>query len=384
MHEGMNKADSEKTILYIGGFELPDKNAAAHRVLSNAKLFKLLGYNTVFIGTDKSGKKNNSILDSKKSAGGFDTYSVEYPTSTGQWLDYISQIDKYLTVASCIPDLKAIVCYNFPAIALGKIRRFCCQNGIKCIADVTEWYAGLGRSLPVKIIKGADTFLRMRIIQKKMDGLIVISRYLQDYYRRCNNVVYIPPLTDLSESKWKNKPSKATDILYLAYAGSPGTKDKIDLLIAALKSVNRKYHLDVVGIEKDAYLSMHGEDSAYLRENQDIVFHGRISHMEALEIIKRANYSCFFRIPDRVTTAGFPTKFSEAISCGTPVITNRSSNIADYLSGENGYLVYNLTNEAISSVIDAAKPNINTDTQLFDYRQYEAEMKRFLDGVFGF
>ena len=65
MHEGMNKADSEKTILYIGGFELPDKNAAAHRVLSNAKLFKLLGYNTVFIGTDKSGKKNNSIFDSK-------------------------------------------------------------------------------------------------------------------------------------------------------------------------------------------------------------------------------------------------------------------------------------------------------------------------------
>ena len=129
---------------------------------------------------------------------------------------------------------------------------------------------------------------------------------------------------------------------------------------------------------------MHGEDSAFLRENQDIIFHGRISHMEALEIIKRANYSCFFRIPDRVTTAGFPTKFSEAISCGTPVITNRSSNIADYLSGENGYLVDNLTNEAISSVIDAAKPNKNTDTQLFDYRQYEAEMKRFLDDVFGF
>ena len=26
------------TILYIGGFELPDKNAAAHRVLSNGKI----------------------------------------------------------------------------------------------------------------------------------------------------------------------------------------------------------------------------------------------------------------------------------------------------------------------------------------------------------
>ena len=33
------------TIIYYGGFSLPDKNAAANRVVSNGKIFKDLGYN---------------------------------------------------------------------------------------------------------------------------------------------------------------------------------------------------------------------------------------------------------------------------------------------------------------------------------------------------
>lgn len=45
-------------ILYIGGFELPDKNAAAQRVVSNAKLCRDLGYEVTLIGVDKSIKSN--------------------------------------------------------------------------------------------------------------------------------------------------------------------------------------------------------------------------------------------------------------------------------------------------------------------------------------
>ena len=40
----------DKQIIYWGGFELPDKNAAAHRVMANAKLFRQFGYEVVFLG----------------------------------------------------------------------------------------------------------------------------------------------------------------------------------------------------------------------------------------------------------------------------------------------------------------------------------------------
>ena len=382
MHEETKLTGRKGTILYIGGFELPDKNAAAHRVLSNAKLFHLLGYDTVFVGTDKSGEKFNRVFDSKGAVSGFVSYAVAYPDSLKKWVGYVTKVDKYLAVAKTIPDLKAIVCYNFPAVALERIRRYCRKTGVKCIADVTEWYPAAGKNLVMKIIKGLDVFLRMRIIQKNLDGLIVISRYLQEYYGKCRNVVYLPPLTDLSDPKWENTQAKSTDTLYLAYAGSPGTKDRIDLLIGALKSVQRKYHLDIVGIDKEAYLSMHGEDAAFLEKNEDIIFHGRVSHLTALDIVKRANYSCFFRVPDRVTTAGFPTKFAEAVSCGTPVITNRSSNIADYLTSGNGCLVEELTVEAISKLIECVDYCVDTDIGLFSYREYRAKVQKFLSDIF--
>mgnify|MGYP004602292779 FL=1 len=35
-------SNEKKTLVYIGGFELPDKNAAAHRVVSNAEIFREL------------------------------------------------------------------------------------------------------------------------------------------------------------------------------------------------------------------------------------------------------------------------------------------------------------------------------------------------------
>ena len=35
--------ENKGRVLYAGGFELPDRNAAAHRVLNNAKILKALG-----------------------------------------------------------------------------------------------------------------------------------------------------------------------------------------------------------------------------------------------------------------------------------------------------------------------------------------------------
>ncbi len=67
---------------------------------------------------------------------------------------------------------------------------------------------------------------------------------------------------------------------------------------------------------------------------------GRIPHNEALDLLKKSDYSIFLRDTNLVTTAGFPTKFVEALSCGIPVLTNRNSNLADYLiEGKNGFWI---------------------------------------------
>ena len=41
------KKMKKETVLYIGGFQLPEKNAAALRVVANAKILRELGYRVV-------------------------------------------------------------------------------------------------------------------------------------------------------------------------------------------------------------------------------------------------------------------------------------------------------------------------------------------------
>ncbi len=67
---------SKGTIIYIGGFELPDKNAAAQRVVSNAKLLREVGYDVVLVGVDKE----ISIKVDENIFYGFKTYSIKYKT----------------------------------------------------------------------------------------------------------------------------------------------------------------------------------------------------------------------------------------------------------------------------------------------------------------
>lgn len=337
-----------KTIFYIGGFELPDKNAAAHRVLGNAKILRDLGYRVVLIGVDKSLPWKQDIFATCHDVQGFQCLSVPYPKSSMEWIGYLSDISMIRNAADRYPDLDAVICYNYPAAALMRLKSYCRSKGIRIMADCTEWYSTRGSSILFKIIKGTDSFLRMRILQKQMDGLIVISRFLGNYYSKCRNVAVIPPLADLNEEKWKissdtENESSQTGIRF-AYAGSPGkTKDKLGFIIDLLGRIqdNRNYLFSVIGITKEQYLEMYPNHTELLSKlDGKVVFYGRVSHQESIDHIKNADFSLFIREDSRLTRAGFPTKFVESISCGTPVITTKTSDLEEYLQvGENGYFI---------------------------------------------
>ena len=366
--------------LYIGGFELPDKNAAAHRVMSNAKIIRDLGGDVVFVGVDKNLSWGTSVLSIKGNVQGFTSYSVPYPSSKKQWIDYLCGIKPYVNVLEKEKDFTSVIFYNFPAIAMKRLMRYCRKYGIKCAADITEWYSPKGKGFAFFVLKGLDTWLRMRIFHKQMDGLIVISKYLANYYKHNKNIVLIPPLVDKSEEKWIGLPQKTNDdVLKFVYAGSPGIKDRIDVLIAALKSVKRSYHLDVIGISKEEYLNRNPEDESFLKDNDAIVFKGRLSHIQTLNFVSHADFSCFFREDDRMTKAGFSTKFVEAISCGTPVLTNKTSNLEDYCcGGRNAVLLNSIDCEEVADAINMLNKSLLADRDMFNCINFVEEFKKFL------
>lgn len=381
---------SKGTILYLGGFELPDKNAAAHRVLSNGKILKELGYQVVFIDVDKSLDFNSNVLKTNKQVQGFECWSIPYPKTNKEWFLYLVSIESIKKIINQYKDVKAIIAYNYQAIALNRLNKFCNNQGIKTIADCTEWYTTKGANIIFKVIKGLDSFLRMRIIQKKLDGIIVISKYLESYYNSCRNVVRIPPLVDLKEDKWNIPYEESRDNkVRFVYSGSPGkNKDKINLLIEALYDLEQhdNYLFNIVGITKEQYINDYPEHLEMLNSlGKRIIFLGRVRHIESLKYLKKSDFSVFVRENTRVTMAGFPTKFVESISSGIPVITNKNSDLEDYIkNGENGFFVNENILEGFKRVISMdpekikfMKIKINSDT--FSIEGFKSEFKRLFE-----
>lgn len=365
---------------------MPDGNAAAQRVLGIAKVLYECGYDIRFCGL-----KRNILTPESGVIEGFTYTNYAYPTSPDKWLKYligrdqsVQEIEKYN------PDI--VILYNHPAFAIEHIAEYCHNKGINVLADITEWYAPVGNPI-FKLIKGYDTNRRMYKSHLKLEGLICISSYLADFYRKRGvKVIEIPPLVDIRQHKWHQQFEKNNNEVRIVYAGSTGVnKDRLDLIIAALDKViptlNKRIRFDVIGITKEQYQTIWKDKI----NHSFVVFHGRKPHEEVIKKLLEADFQIFLRPDNLPNRAGFPTKFAETITSGTLPITNLSSNLKDYLiDGKTGFIVKGLDQESIHDTIIKAlsigtqelaviKANINNMT--FDFTSFISPLKAFLSTI---
>lgn len=364
-----------KRVLYIGGFELPDKNAAAQRVMANAKLLREIGFEVSFIGISKDINNAPEIVD------GFQSEPIPYPSSIKQWIRQICIFIDTKVILSHKPDY--VILYNFPSIASLRILRTCHQNGIKVIEDITEWEAATSFSLR-EIIHWFDINLRMRFAVKEMDGVIAISRLLHDYYHKYTSTIMVPPTVDISLEKWnRNRKLTVNSPRKLIYAGSigMGNKDRLDKIIDVVQKY-KSLELDIIGLDEQQYLSAFGQESPL---SNNVHFFGRVSHVNAVTAVQKADFQLLIRDSTLKNNAGFPTKFVESMTCCTPLIATSISNITDYLqNGINGFLVdENQTlNTVLGQIIEMRDEEIIEmktkckDLVCFDFRNYKSDFER--------
>lgn len=365
-------------ILYLGGFELPDKNAAAQRVLANSKLLRDMGYEVSFIGVSKD------IDNAPAQVHGFNSAPVKYPTTISQWIHQILTYIDFEVIGSYKPDY--VILYNFPSIASLRILKKCHKLGIKVFHDLTEWEEVSGLN-PREIIRKMDIGLRMRYCMKKMDGVIAISRYLFDYYKKYTKCILVPPTVDLENLKFHRDRDleKNTPGVRLVYAGSSGlSKDRLDKIVNAVPHFP-KIRLDIIGLDKKQYSKIYKNS---VPESDNVVFHGRVSHQEAINAVCNADFQMLIREDTLKNRAGFPTKFVESMSCCTPIIATKTSNVCDYLvDGWNGFIVnecitlesaLNTISKLSSSEITKMKQNCK-NCIVFDYRNYIQEFSKLFN-----
>ncbi|HCJ21974.1 MAG TPA: hypothetical protein DHV64_10725 [Erythrobacter sp.] len=334
------------TIIYVGGFELPDRNAAAQRVCNNASIFRDLGYKVILLGTSRERSYDGTVYPAAVNFGNVEAWEVGYPASKGQWFDMICAdwpLRRLVETGAVDPaDVAAVICYNHPAIAQARLARLAHSWGASAFADCTEWYGTRSWTAPANVVKNIDVAMRMRWVNLRMDGIITTSPYMTQHYSSNSlPVVEIPTL--IEEPGSHNARMLATDtplpLLAVASGFGEGTleedvHDRIDWILELLDRVSDKvppFVLSIAGVDRERYLSVFPQHRQLLeRLGAKVNFLGRIPRVELLGRLQKAAFAFVLRHESRVTLAGFPSKYSEAITYGTPVIVNKIPSIASY------------------------------------------------------
>lgn len=391
------KRTLRKLIIYTGNFDEPECSAAGKRVFGNALILESIGYEVLMIGKKQNGELNHRKQYTDHIA--FESYPQYGQIRFNRYLDYLTK-----RIGSKKPI--CIIRYGSPATSLFDyfLIRLAHRQGIKVIADVVDWLAADGRNVAFNCIKTVDTFLEKAVFNSMSDGVIAISSYLEKYYtNKVDNVIIIPPVV----SKYRSNVAQNQEIIVM-YAGSPfrtggkvknihKIKDRLDLAVTAFSELYKmgriNFQFRIFGITKEQYIQAFPDQKILLDSvNTSIEFFGKRPMNEIQNELSRADFSLLFREITRGTTAGFPTKVVESMSCGTPMITTKTSDLADYIDdGQNGFFVDINNNKHLLvqlqrimslSIDEKAKLKENCfKNQQFIYTLFRARMKRLIDST---
>lgn len=357
--------DCKKSVLYIGNFNTKDNVAAFNRAIGVLKLFSDIGYNCHMVLNQNYEVFSNNFL--------FCTFHFVNVSKTAFYFksSFITEI------IESIDNLSTIVLYNYPSIPFIKIRKHSKKKGLIVISDCTEWYDTSDVSLAKKPIKWFDTFLRMNYCNKIADGVIVISKLLEEKYKTQQHILIYPIIANQIHTSMT--PHLVHDgPLKIVYCGFSGKKK--DDLIKFGRFLKEKrftdYIITLIG-------KIHPHTLKYFNINNiNYEYLGYKDHSEALECVLKNECQIIIRKKTRRNNAGFPTKLAESIFFNIPVIVNTFSDIP-YLKGD--YLL-NIDREKcnINSFFEKlrnGKMNFTEDQVLFDENHYIDEFCVFLQSL---
>lgn len=232
---------------------------------------------------------------------------------------------------------------------------------------------------------------------KLCDGILCISQYLIEFYAargiKRKKLFLVPSTVDTDRFKIKTESPLQYD--YILYCGTLTIlKDGVDILIKSFAILSKRFpdiQLVLIGkantLENDTLLKRLVSD---LHLSDRVVFTGQISRNEVPSYLTNAKILALARPASIVAEAGFPSKLTEYLSTGIPIVVTAVGEIPVYLKdGSNAFLcepdnpeifaeklLFVLDN--YSNALDIARNGQKLTETTFNYRFQAKRIEEFI------
>ena len=373
---------SKGVILYVGNFELPDHGASANRVVSNAKLFNQLGYQTALLGVTRDA--SCSGIRQLRNDAGLLMYERTYPVSTAQWLRHMTSVGYLNEMLQLHRDIALVILYNMPYSALRAAKKACKGTNIRVAYDCTEWTDVTDGNAVKRFVKKRDERLIRSRLTDIADGLIVISSMMERQYGGRRPLVKLPPLVDTEDAIWHQEPVRHEGFEF-CFAGIPdGQKESPDVIVRAFAKIrDNNTRLRMIGMDRGAFVGAYPSMTGVCEQcAESLIFMGRQSHTDTVRYILGCDCYVFVRPSDRRNNAGFPTKFAEGVTCGVPLLATNVSDIRSF-AGKNVTILDRTDEQTFAAAMRKMKTHAVCGhiDNTFDFRNYRQDVSRWLEDV---
>lgn len=384
----MMKRQKKGTVLCLTFNNFPNNDAGSIRLLALAKGIVELGYDIKIISMSKDATNGWRQIED-----GIDHMSLR-DTSNGVF----SLIKSYCSFNASVnreidrmDNIKAIFVFNTMWFVFNNRRLK--KLAVPLIYDSTEWYNACEFKQRFFSFEYISNSIVVKYEVRKPWKVIAISRLLAKHYQKKRlEVKRIPAVMDVNSFPYvEYKPNSKIKVVY---AGSPGKKDALYMIIEGLsllpEGVRSKFDFRIIGSTKTQFI----EQNEVQTIPANVTFVGRLPREQVISELAEADFTTFLRDNRmRFVNAGFPSKLAESMSMGVPVITNLTSDLADYLSdGEDAIIVENFTSkdyaDALLKVSEMQKEKLvemhgkakKTAIECFDYSNYAEDLENLITG----
>lgn len=355
----LNYEDDNMNIVFITTNKFPNGDAGAIREYMFGKMLNLSGHNVFFIGMGVSDNFETMNYNGYK----YTTLRLNYSNIIGKlrnYFGYSRRLKKYLKCYSASSKIDVLWIVGLPLNALLMLKSYAKKQNIKLVHDSVEWYSPeqfkLGKLNPNYLLKE----LNNRYLINKDFKVVAISKYLESHFNgRGIKTIRIPIVFDKDEILYTKNITQ--DKLTILYAGTPGKKDYLSVMLCGLALLNyeqlEQIEFRIIGVSKEELCNMFENNKnvlAKVKNNLNVI--GKVPREEVIKNLSQSDFTVLLRSAEqRYAKAGFPTKVVESLATGTPVILNITSDLADYIiDGVNGLIVDECTPESFRVAINRA------------------------------